>query len=481
MVSCNIACVFYHLARVIEMSITANAIDALSPLDGRYAAKLAAVREIFSEAGLMRERVRVECAWFAALARGPAARELSSLAPAARSWAEALAANPKETDVAAIKGIEARTKHDVKAVELWIRGRLEERGAVKAQLEWVHFACTSEDINNLAYALMLKEARGRLLVPALAALGAALDSLAVRYAGAGMLGRTHGQSATPTTVGKELANVAARLERQRAAIERVEVLGKMNGAVGNFNAHSVALPEVDWPAFSAQFVGSLGLQPNPLTTQIEPHDWIGEYCHAVLRANTVLVDFARDMWSYISLGYFTQSVIAGEVGSSTMPHKVNPIDFENAEGNLGIANALLAHFAEKLPVSRMQRDLTDSTVLRNLGVAIGHSMLAYRSVGAGLERLELDERRLEHDLDGAWEVLGEAVQTVMRAHGVPDAYDRLKAFSRGRPMDKQTMRAFIESLSLPTEAKERLLALEPKTYLGLASRLARRGPARPGG
>jgi adenylosuccinate lyase len=475
MVSCNIASLFYHLARLIEMSITVNAIDALSPLDGRYAAKLAPVREIFSEAGLMRERARVECAWFAALARGPAARELSSLAPAARGWAEALAANPTETDVAAIKSIEARTKHDVKAVELWIRGRLEERGAAKAQLEWVHFACTSEDINNLAYALMLKEARDRLLVPALAALGAALDSLAVRYAAAGMLARTHGQSATPTTMGKELANVAARLERQRAAIERVEVLGKMNGAVGNFNAHSVALPQVDWPVFSAQFVGSLGLQPNPLTTQIEPHDWIGEYCHAVLRANTVLVDFARDMWSYISLGYFAQRVVAGEVGSSTMPHKVNPIDFENAEGNLGIANALLAHFAEKLPVSRMQRDLTDSTVLRNLGVAIGHSVLAYQSLGAGLERLELDERRLEHELDGAWEVLGEAVQTVMRAHGVPDAYDRLKAFTRGRPMDKQTMRAFIESLTLPAEAKQRLLALEPKTYLGLAPRLARRG------
>jgi adenylosuccinate lyase len=475
MVSCNIAGLFYHLPRVIEMSITANAIDALSPLDGRYAAKLAPAREIFSESGLMRERVRVECAWFAALARGPAARELSSLAPAARTWVEALAANPKETDVAAIKAIEVRTKHDVKAVELWIRDRLEERGATKAQLEWVHFACTSEDINNLAYALMLKEARGRILVPALSALGATLDSLAARYAAAGMLARTHGQSATPTTVGKELANVAARLERQRSALGRVEVLGKMNGAVGNFNAHSIALPQVDWPMFSAQFIRSLGLEPNPLTTQIEPHDWIGEYCHAVLRANTVLVDFARDMWSYISLGYFTQSVIAGEVGSSTMPHKVNPIDFENAEGNLGVANALLAHFAEKLPVSRMQRDLTDSTVLRNLGVAIGHSMLAYQSLGAGLERLALDERRLEQDLDDAWEVLGEAVQTVMRAHGVPDGYDRLKAFTRGRSMDEQAMRAFIESLTLPAEAKQRLLALEPKTYLGLAPRLARRG------
>jgi adenylosuccinate lyase len=457
------------------MSITANA--SLSPLDGRYASRLAPVREIFSEAGLVRERVRVECAWFLALARGPAARALSSLAPAARGWAEAFAANPKETDIAAIKGIEAGTKHDVKAVELWIRGQLEERGAAKAELEWVHFACTSEDINNLAYALMLKGARGRLLVPTLQALGAVLDSLAVRYATAGMLARTHGQSASPTTMGKELANVAARLERQRTGIERVEALGKMNGAVGNFNAHSVALPEVDWPAFSAQFVGSLGLVPNPLTTQIEPHDWIGEYCHAVLRANTVLVDFARDMWSYISLGYFKQSVIAGEVGSSTMPHKVNPIEFENAEGNLGIANALLAHFAEKLPVSRMQRDLTDSTVLRNLGVAIGHSILAYQSLGAGLERLELDETRLGQDLNGAWEVLAEAVQTVMRANGIPDAYDRLKAYTRGQPMDEHAMRSFIGSLPLPAEAKQRLLALEPRTYLGLASRLARRGLA----
>jgi adenylosuccinate lyase len=462
------------------MSIPANATDALSPLDGRYAAKLGPVREIFSEAALMRERVRVECAWFAALARGPAARALSGLSPAARGWAEALAADPTETDVRAIKDIEARTKHDVKAVELWIRAGLEQRGAAKPELEWVHFACTSEDINNLAYALMLKEARGRLLVPRLEGLGGALDSLAVRYAAVGMLARTHGQSATPTTMGKELANVAARLARQRAGIERVVVLGKMNGAVGNFNAHLAALPEVDWPAFSARFISSLGLEPNPLTTQIEPHDWIGEYCHAVLRANTVLVDFARDMWSYISLGYFKQRVLAGEVGSSTMPHKVNPIDFENAEGNLGLANALLAHFAEKLPLSRLQRDLTDSTVLRNLGVAIGHSVLAYQSAGAGLEGLELDEARLQEDLDGAWEVLGEAVQTVMRAHGIPDGYDRLKAFTRGRPMDEQAMRAFIGSLELPAEAKQRLLALEPKTYLGLAPVLARGSPARHG-
>jgi adenylosuccinate lyase len=455
------------------MSMSLNASDALSPLDGRYAAKLAPVRRIFSEAGLVRERVRVECAWFAALARGPAARALSSLPAAARAWVDALAADPSDTDVEAIKAIEARTKHDVKAVELWIRRGLEERGAKPAELEWVHFACTSEDINNLAYALMLKRARDEILVPTLTALGATLDSLATRYAGAGMLARTHGQSATPTSVGKELANVAARLARQRSGLEHIAVLGKLNGAVGNFNAHTIALPEVDWPDTSAGFIHSLGLEPNPLTTQIEPHDWIAEYCHALARANTVLTDFARDIWTYISLGYFKQKVVAGEVGSSTMPHKVNPIDFENAEGNLGVANALLAHFAEKLPVSRMQRDLTDSTVLRNLGVAIGHSALAYHSLAAGLAKLELDEARLAADLDGAWEVLGEAVQTVMRAHGIPDAYDRLKAFTRGRPMDERAMRAFIDSLELPSEAKKRLLALEPKTYLGLAPQLAR--------
>jgi len=321
---------------------------------------------------------------------------------------------------------------------------------------------------------MLKKARDRIVLPALASLGATLDSLAVRYAAAGMLGRTHGQSATPTSVGKELANVAARLARQREGIERVAVLGKFNGAVGNFNAHAAALPEVDWPAVSAEFIRSLGLEPNPLTTQIEPHDWIGEYCHALSRANIVLLDFARDAWSYISLGYFKQRAVPGEVGSSTMPHKVNPIDFENAEGNLGLANALFAHFAEKLPVSRLQRDLTDSTVLRNLGVAIGHSVLAYQSLAAGLEKLELDAARLAEDLNGAWEVLGEAVQTVMRAHGIPDAYDRLKEFTRGRAVDESSMRAFIESLPLPAEAKHRLLTLEPKTYLGLAPQLARK-------
>jgi adenylosuccinate lyase len=459
----------------MSMPETGHPTQALSPLDGRYAGKLAPLREVFSEAGLMRERVRVECAWLLALAAGPAASALRDLPAAAGVWAQSLASDPAATDVQAIKAIEGRTKHDVKAVEYWIRGELKLRGARAAELEWVHFACTSEDIN-LAYALMLSKARDAILVPALGRIGALADSMAQRYAAVGMLARTHGQAATPTTVGKEFANVSARLERQRAGLARVPILGKLNGAVGNFNAHVAALPTVDWPAVSADFVRSLGLESNTHTTQIEPHDWIAEYCHALFRANTVLLDFARDMWSYISLGYFKQRPLEGEVGSSTMPHKINPIDFENAEGNLGLANALLAHFAEKLPVSRLQRDLTDSTVLRNLGVALGHSLLAYQSLEAGLRKAEIDEARIGEDLSRAWEVLGEAVQTVMRAHGLPDAYDRLKEFTRGRPVDEAAMREFIGSLPLPSDDKERLLLLAPTTYLGLAPSLARRLP-----
>jgi adenylosuccinate lyase len=451
-----------------------SSIDALSPLDGRYAAKLAAVRYLFSEAGLMRERVRVECAWFLALAAGPAAPALAKLPRAAKDLLAALSKDPAGTDVAAIKKIEARTNHDVKAVEIWLRTELAKRGAAAAELEWLHFACTSEDINNLAYALMLKSARAALLLPMLDTIGGLLDSLAHRHAAAPMLARTHGQTATPTTVGKELANVAARLQTQRAGIERVTILGKMNGAVGNFNAHVAALPHVDWLRFSQAFVESLGMASNAYTTQIEPHDWIAEYCHALMRANTVLLDLARDLWSYISLGYFKQRLVEDEVGSSTMPHKVNPIDFENAEGNLGLANALLGHFADKLPVSRLQRDLTDSTVLRNLGVAIGHSVLSYGSLAAGLGKIELDQARVAEELDRAWEVLGEAVQTVMRAHGIPEAYDRLKSFTRGRPVDRDAMREFIASLDLPAAEKERLLYLEPKDYVGLAPVLAKR-------
>src|SRR5882757_10358187 len=447
--------------------------DALSPLDGRYAGKLAEVRHIFSEAGLMRERVRVECAWFLALSTGPADQALAKLPLSARELLASLSKDPRATDVPAIKQIESRTNHDVKAVEYWLRGELQSRGASPAQLEWMHFACTSEDINNLAYALMLQRARATLLLPMLEDLGGKIDALAARHAGVSMLARTHGQTATPTTVGKELANVAARLEAQRTGLERVAILGKMNGAVGNFNAHVAALPRVDWPQFSAAFVGSLGLKSNAYTTQIEPHDWIAEYCHALMRANTVLLDFSRDMWSYISMGYFKQRLIAGEVGSSTMPHKVNPIDFENAEGNLGLANALLGHFADKLPLSRLQRDLTDSTVLRNLGVAVGHAALSFDSLQAGLEKIELDQARIGLDLDRAWEVLGEALQTVMRVHGVPDAYDKLKTFTRGGPPNRAAMRDFIGTLELPAAEKDRLLRLTPGTYLGLAPELAR--------
>ena len=447
--------------------------DALSPLDGRYAGRLGAVRHLFSEAGLMRERVRVECAWFLALGSGPARAALGKLPRAAHDLLTALHRDPAATDVQAIKQIEARTNHDVKAVEIWLRTELTARGAAPAELEWLHFACTSEDINNLAYALMLKSARATLLLPMLETVGGLLDSMARRYADIPMLARTHGQTATPTTVGKELANVAARLHAQQAGLARVGILAKMNGAVGNFNAHVAALPRVDWAEFSRTFVESLGLESNAHTTQIEPHDWIAEYCHALMRANTVLLDLARDSWSYISFGYFKQRPVEGEVGSSTMPHKVNPIDFENAEGNLGLANALLGHFADKLPLSRMQRDLTDSTVLRNLGVAIGHSVLSYGSLTAGLGKIELDPDRVAEDLDRAWEVLGEAVQTVMRAHGIPDAYDRLKAFTRGRPIDKPAMRGFIATLDLPPAEKERLLSLEPKDYVGLAPVLAR--------
>jgi len=422
----------------------------------------------------MRERVRVECAWYLALAAGPAAQALAELPRAALEFLAALAKDPADTDVSAIKQIESRTNHDVKAVELWLRAALQTRGAAAAQLEWLHFGCTSEDINNLAYALMLKNARATLLLPMLDGLGQALDALAYRHAAAPMLARTHGQTATPTTVGKELANVAVRLQAQRAGLERVGILGKMNGAVGNFNAHVAALPHVDWRAVSQAFVESLGLASNAYTTQIEPHDWIAEYCHALMRANTVLLDLARDMWSYISLGYFKQRVVEGEVGSSTMPHKVNPIDFENAEGNLGLGNAMLGHFADKLPVSRLQRDLTDSTVLRNIGVAIGHSILSYGSLAQGLGKIELDSARVADDLDRAWEVLGEAVQTVMRAQGISEGYERLKSFTRGRPIDQAAMRDFIASLDLPAAEKERLLRLEPKDYVGLAPMLAKR-------
>ncbi len=448
-------------------------IDALSPLDGRYHGKVDPLRAIFSEAGLMRARVRVECAWLETLAKTAARARFEDLPAAAADWLRAMARDAAATDVAAIKKIEARTNHDVKSVEYWLRAELKSRKASAAHLEWVHFGCTSEDINNLAYALMMAEAREIVLLPLLRRLTQTLQARAKLYADVPMLSRTHGQTASPTTVGKEFANVAARLSSQVQRLQDVAILGKMNGAVGNFNAHVAALPALSWQTISADFVSSLGLAHNAHTTQIEPHDWIAEYCHALARIDTVLLDLARDMWSYISIGYFKQRAVADEVGSSTMPHKINPIDFENAEGNFGIANALLIHFAEKLPISRWQRDLSDSTVLRNLGVALGHALLGFESLSKGLGKIELDEAKLGDDLSSAWEVLGEAVQTVMRANGIADGYDLLKSFSRGQIIDRTALHAFIQSLDLPAADKRRLLDLTPASYVGLAPGLAR--------
>ncbi|HEY0179491.1 MAG TPA: adenylosuccinate lyase [Dokdonella sp.] len=446
---------------------------ALSPLDGRYAAKAAALRPIFSEFGLMHRRVRVELHWLLALADEPAITEVPPLSAAARAALLAIDARFGEDDGARIKAIEGTTNHDVKAVEYFIKEKIAgdaELGAVK---EFVHFACTSEDINNLAYALMLRDARDEVLLPALDGVVAKLRELAHAHAALPMLSRTHGQTASPTTLGKELANVVARLERQRRQIAAVEISGKINGAVGNYNAHVVAYPDVDWPAFSRRFVESLGLAWNPYTTQIEPHDGIAELADAVRRANTILIDLARDVWGYVSLGYFRQTLKAGEVGSSTMPHKVNPIDFENAEGNLGLAGALFAHFAEKLPISRWQRDLTDSTVLRALGTAFGHTQVALDALARGLAKLAADPARLEADLDASWEVLAEAVQTVMRRYGLPEPYEQLKALTRGQGITRDALRAFVAGLALPDDAKRRLLELRPATYTGLAERLAR--------
>jgi adenylosuccinate lyase len=449
------------------------ALDALSPLDGRYAGKCAALRPLLSEAALIRQRVRVEAEWFLFLAEDLALAELAALPNAVLDAARALAGAATPGEAAAVKAEERRIAHDVKAVEYYVRGRLAAAGASPATLEFVHFACTSEDINNLSYALMLGGARDTVLLPAIDRLQAWLVGHAHRYAGLAMLARTHGQPATPTTLGKELANVAARLARARATFAAAPVLGKMNGAVGNWNAHLIAYPRVDWRAAGRRFVGRLGLEFNEYTVQIEPHDWIAEYCDALARLDTILIDFARDAWGYISLGYFRQRVVAGEVGSSTMPHKVNPIDFENGEGNLGVANALLKHFAEKLPVSRWQRDLTDSTVLRNIGVALGHALLAFEAIGRGLGRLEPDPARIAQDLDANWEVLGEAVQTVMRRYGVENAYERLKALTRGQRIDAAALRAFVGSLPIPAAERERLAALAPGDYVGLAAELAR--------
>jgi adenylosuccinate lyase len=453
------------------MSLTP--LTALSPVDGRYASRCHELRATFSESGLIRSRVRVEVAWLHALAGGSGLAEMQGLSPADLAVADAIAAGFGEADALEVKAIERDTNHDVKAVEYLIKRRLEAHPAWKPRLEFVHFACTSEDINNLAYALMCREAREAVLLPRLQLLIEALRAMAHAHAADAMMSRTHGQPATPTTLGKEVAVFVHRLRQARDVFARVPIRGKLNGAVGNFNAHVAAYPEVDWPLVGRRFVESLGLEWNPYTTQIEPHDWTAEYCDALARCNSILIDLCRDFWGYISLGYFRQKVIVGEVGSSTMPHKVNPIDFENGEGNFGVANALLRFISEKLPVSRWQRDLTDSTVQRNLGVALAHADLAVQSVARGLARLEVDRERLAADLDANWELLAEPIQTVMRRYAVPDAYEQLKALTRGRRMDAAAVAAFVDGLPIPEAERRRLRTMTPAAYLGVAVQLAR--------
>ncbi len=445
---------------------------ALSPLDGRYAGKVDALRPIFSEYGLIKARVKVEVEWLLALAAEPGIVELPPFSGAAVARLRALAEGLSLADAARVKEIERTTNHDVKAVEYLIKERLQDNAELAPALEFVHFACTSEDINNLSYALMLNEARQRVMLPKLDELIQKLRAMAHAHAALPMLSRTHGQTASPSTVGKEIANVVARLQRQGETLAAALIAGKINGAVGNYNAHVAAYPDVDWTTFSRRFVESLGLDWQPYTTQIEPHDGIAELCDAQKRIDTICIDLCRDLWGYISLGYFKQAVKAGEVGSSTMPHKVNPIDFENAEGNFGIANALLEHFAAKLPISRWQRDLTDSTVLRALGTAFGHALIGYDALLRGLGKLSANPERLAADLDAAWEVLAEAVQTVMRRHGLPNPYEQLKALTRGHGIDETSMRGFIAGLDLPADAKQRLLDTTPGSYIGLAERLA---------
>jgi len=449
-------------------------LTALSPLDGRYAKALDPLRAYFSEHALIRYRVRVELEWLQALAAEHAVRELKPFSKATCAELARLVAEFSERDGEHIKNIEAETNHDVKAIEYWLKGRLGNNREVARSLEFVHFACTSEDISNLAYALTLSGSRDKVMLPALDALIAALRALARRHAALAMLSRTHGQPASPTTLGKELANFVHRLRRARTAIASVRLLGKINGAVGNYNAHLAAYPEIDWPRFAKRFVLKLGLEFNPYTIQIEPHDSYAELFDACARANSVLLDLDRDLWGYISLGYFRQKLRAGEVGSSTMPHKVNPIDFENSEGNVGVANALLRHLSEKLPVSRWQRDLSDSTALRNVGAALGHTLLAHRACLRGLGKLEVDPRRLAEDLQANWEVLAEPIQQVMRRYGVRDAYEKLKALTRGKRLGKAQLAAFIRKLPVPTAAKKRLLALTPAAYTGLAETLAKK-------
>lgn len=455
-----------------------STISALSPLDGRYASKLSPLRPIMSEQGYMHRRVQVEVAWFIALSDAGFA-EFKPLSPGARTYLLGLVKNFSEADGNAIKEIEKTTNHDVKAVEYWIKSKFEARPELEKASEFVHFACTSEDINNTSHALQLRAGRDVVLLPALDKLLVKLRDMAQAYAAVPMLSRTHGQTASPTTVGKEIANVVVRLQAACDRIAAVKILGKMNGAVGNYNAHLAAWPDFDWEAFAKKVVETpeplgLGLTFQPYSIQIEPHDYMAEVFDAIARANTILIDFSRDVWGYVSLGYFKQKLKAGEIGSSTMPHKVNPIDFENAEGNLGLANALLRHLSEKLPISRWQRDLTDSTVLRNMGVALGYAVLAYQSLATGLGKLELNNERLAADLEASWEVLAEPIQTVMRRYGVQGAYEKLKEVTRGQTVTAEDLHRLIRSLEIPEADKQRLLAMTPATYTGKAAELAKR-------
>ncbi|MBK6388492.1 MAG: adenylosuccinate lyase [Rhodoferax sp.] len=458
--------------------MTFSTISALSPLDGRYAGKLNALRPLMSEQGYMHRRVQVEVAWFIALSDCGFA-EFKPLSPGARTYLMGLVKHFSETDGEAIKEIEKTTNHDVKAVEYWIKSKFESRPELLRAGEFVHFACTSEDINNTSHALQLRSARDVVLLPALDRLLLKLREMAHAFADVPMLSRTHGQTASPTTVGKEIANVVVRLQTASDRIASIKILAKMNGAVGNYNAHLSAWPDYDWEAFSKRVVETpeplgLGLNFQPFSIQIEPHDYMAELFDAVARANTILIDWSRDVWGYVSLGYFKQKLKDGEVGSSTMPHKVNPIDFENAEGNLGLANAMLRHLSEKLPISRWQRDLTDSTVLRNMGVALGYAVLAYQSLNTGLGKLEINEAAIAADLDASWEVMAEPIQTVMRRYGLPQPYEQLKKFTRGEPMTRALMQGFIANLAIPEAEKQRLLAMTPASYTGKAAELARR-------
>lgn len=451
-----------------------SSITALSPLDGRYQSKVEPLRSYFSEFALIRYRVQVEVAWFKALSNEPTLTEIPAFSAETQKQLDDLAANFSVSDGEAVKAIEATTNHDVKAVEYWLKEQLAGNAEAAKVREFIHFACTSEDINNLSHGLMLKSSRDQVMLPTLAKIIATLVDLSHQLADVPLLARTHGQPATPTTLGKEIANVVYRLQRGYRQIEAVEILGKINGAVGNYNAHLVTYPELDWAQFSQEFVEDLGLAFNPYTTQIEPHDTIAELFDAYARVNTILLDLNRDIWGYISLGYFKQKTKANEVGSSTMPHKVNPIDFENSEGNLGIANALLRHLSEKLPISRWQRDLTDSTVLRNMGVGLGHTLLAFDSCAKGLGKLEVNSARLMADIDNAWEVLAEPIQTVMRRYGVANPYEQLKALTRGKGgITKETLRQFIETLDIPASAKKDLLEMTPQSYIGQATELAK--------